>query len=291
MTVGSYSVNRGTTVNRRRRICVVGWMLCLGMVAGVAFPRAGYAQFFRVYEYKTADAGAVEFSYWTTYVVDSDETINYFDEGVLSREKLWAHSFEVEYGLSHKLTVGFYADFMSPDDGNFEFIQSKLLARYRLFEKYELPVDIALYGEYIIPDKDYADSEKFEFRTVIEKDIGPWRVALNPILEKKTSGDDVEEGVEFAYAAGIYYDNGGDGLWNTTETHLRPGVEFYGDMGELSDPKGSSDRKHYIFPVIDLYCPRYGSTKFHWNFGTGFGLGGQADDLVLKSIVTFEFIF
>ncbi len=284
MTAGPHIGSRGTKAG-------IQWLLSVGMLVAVLLPRLAQAQFFRVYEYKTADAGAVEVSYWTTYVADSDETIDYFDDGVLSREELWAHSLEVEYGLSHKLTVGYYADFLNPDGGNCEYIRSKLLGRYRLFEKYELPVDIALYGEYIIPTKDYSDSEKFEFRTVIEKDIGPIRVVMNPILEKKTSGDDVEEGVEFAYAAGIYYENGGDGLWNTTETHLRPGVEFYGDTGELSDPKGSSERKHYIFPVIDLYCPRYGSTKFHWNFGTGFGLGGQADDVVVKSIVTVEFVF
>lgn len=290
MKLGSYVVSATGHVTSRPQVPGVRWALCFVAIVVMLSPAPGSAQFYRVYEYKTADAGAVEFSYWTTYVADSDKTLAYFGQ-TLPREKLWAHSFEVEYGLSHKLTVGYYADFLNPEGGNFEYIQSKLLARYRLFEKYELPVDIALYGEYIVPNKDFSDSEKFEFRTVIEKDIGPVRLALNPILEKKTSGSDVEEGVEFAYAAGIYYDNGGDGIWQTRDMHLRPGVEFYGDLGELSAPKGSSDRKHYVFPVIDLYCPRYGGMKFHWNFGTGFGLGGQADDVVLKSIVTFEFVF
>ncbi len=253
-------------------------------------PAVTYGQFFRVYEYKTADAGAVEFSYWTTYVGDSDRDLDYFGE-TLPREKLWAHSFEVEYGLSHRLTVGYYADCLDPQNGSFEYVRSKLLARYRLFEKYQRPVDLALYGEYIIPDKEYDDAEKFEFRLIVEKDIGPIRLALNPILEKKTSGDDVDEGVEFAYAAGIYYDDAGAGLWNTPDLAIRPGVEFYGEIGELSDTQGSSQQGHYIFPVLDLYYPEYAGWKAHWNFGTGFGLGGDADDFVLKSILTFEFLF
>jgi len=272
------------------RLCV-GRRLFLVVVLMAAFgPAAVQAQFFKVYEYKTADAGAVEFSHWMTYVPSSDERMSFFGEDV-EREDLWAHSFELEYGLSHKFTVGYYVDCLHPEDGNFKYIQSKLLARYRLFEKYELPVDIALYGEYIIPDDDYSDAEKFEFRTVIEKDIGPWRLALNPILEKKTSGEDVEEGVEFAYAAGFYYDNGGDGIWNTADWHLRPGVEFCGETGEIAEAKGSSQQDHYIFPVFDLYYPRYGNWALRWNFGAGFGLGGEADDCVLKSILTVEFLF
>lgn len=268
-----------------------GWF-ALRVILLVVFihPVSSRAQFFKVYEYKTADAGAIEFSYWTTYVADSNEDIGYFGDD-LSREGLWAHSVEVEYGLSHKLTIGYYADFLNPEDGDCQYIQSKLLARYRLFQKYELPVDVALYGEYILPDRDYRDSEKFEFRLVVEKDIGPWRVALNPILEKKTSGDDVDEGLEFAYAAGVYFDNGGEGLFQTTDLHVRPGVEFYGETGELVNAKNSSAQGHYIFPVIDVYYPRYDTWALRWNVGTGFGLGGEADDLVLKSILTMEFLF
>jgi hypothetical protein len=269
---------------------VPSWVL--GVVGSVvlALSSVSGAQFFKVYEYNTADAGAVEFSYWTTYVADSKETFRYFGDDV-RRRGLWAHSLEVEYGLSHKLTVGYYADFLNPADRDCEYIASKLLARYRLFEKYELPVDIALYGEYIIPDRGFSDAEKFEFRTIIEKDVGPWRVALNPILEKKTSGDDVGEGLEFAYAVGIYYENAGDGIWNNDEMHWRPGVEFYGETGELARAKASTEQGHYIFPVLDMYYPSYADWALRWNAGIGFGLGGTADDAVFKSILTVEFLF
>lgn len=275
-----------STQRPRRDVFRVWPALVVFLLAAAAAP----GQFFRVYEYDTADAGAIEFSYWTTYIASSDQEMSYFDKTV-SREKMWAHSFEVEYGLSHRLTVGYYADCLDPQGGSFEYIRSKLLARYRLFEKFERPFDLALYGEYIIPDKDYDDSEKFEFRLIVEKDLGPIRIALNPILEKKTSGEDVNEGVEFAYAAGFYYDDAGDGLWNTPDWAVRPGVEFYGEIGEVSDPKGSSRQGHYIFPVLDIYHTRYASWKTHWNAGVGLGLGGRADDVVVKSILSFEFLF
>ncbi len=265
----------------------------LGMVLPVLIlTTSAHAQFlFKVYPYKTADAGAVEVSYWTTFFPSSEGEVALSNGQRFSRDDLWAHSVELEYGLSHKFTVGYYADFLHPEDGDFDYLQSKLLARYRLFEKHELPVDLALYGEYVVPSRDYSDAEKFEFRFIIEKDFGPWRVDLNPILEKVTSGDDVEEGLEFAYAAGLYYENMGDGLWCTDNLHLVPGIEFYGSVGELTAAGSWDARRHYVFPVIDVFIPRYSDWKVHWNFGPGFGLSDAADDVVIKSILTAEFVF
>jgi len=273
-------------LRRSRRIVAGALFLVVTLLA------SAQAQFFfKVYPYKTADAGAIEVSYFSTFIPSSDEGLRFRNGEEYSREDLWAHSLEVEYGLSHKLTVGYYADFLNPDEGDFEYIQSKLLARYRLFEKRELPVDLALYGEYIIPDRDYSDSEKFEFRIVIEKDWGPWRLDLNPILEKVTSGDDVEEGLEFAYAAGFYYENMGDGIWCMDSLHVVPGIELYGSVGELAAAGGWDERRHYLFPVVDVFVPRYSDWKVHWNFGPGFGISDAADDVVIKSILTAEFVF
>lgn len=224
----------------------------------------------------TWDAGAVEVSYWTTFIASSEGELEFRDGRRFAREDLWAHSLELEYGLSHKLTIGYYADFLHPEQGSFQYIQSKLLARYRLFEKHELPVDLALYGEYILPNRDYSNAEKIELRLIIERDIGPWRLALNPMFEKVVSGTRVDRGLEFAYAAGIYYENMGDGLWQTRNLHVVPGLEFYGSIGKLAAADGWNQRRHYVFPVIDLFLPFYGDWKLHWNFGPGFGISAAA---------------
>jgi len=54
------------------------------------------AQFFKVYPYKTADAGAVEVSYWTTFISSSDGGLEFSNGERYSREDLWAHSVELE---------------------------------------------------------------------------------------------------------------------------------------------------------------------------------------------------
>lgn len=248
------------------------------------------AQFYKVYPYGTADAGAIEVSYWTTAVPKTDAGIEFFGPE-LPREGLWAHSVELEYGLSHSLTVGYYADFLDPADGEFRYVRSKFLMRYRFADKHVLPIDIAFYGEYIIPDYNFQDSEVFEVRLILEKDIGPFTLDLNPKFEKKTSGRDVGEGTEFGYSAGLYYENAGLGLITTTSFYIRPGIEFYGGMGMFSAPTALDTHPHYVFPTLDLYFPRWGTWAMHWHAGAGFGLTGVSDDLIVKSILTAEFMF
>jgi hypothetical protein len=249
-----------------------------------------HAQFYKVYPYGTADAGAIEISYWTSTVLKTNAGIDFFGPE-LPKEGLWAHSLELEYGLSHSLTVGYYADFLDPADGEFRYVKSKFVTRYRFADKYVLPVDIAFYGEYIIPDYVFQDSEVFELRLIIEKDIGPLQLDLNPIFEKRTSGHDVEEGTEFGYAAGLYYENAGLGLFTSTNFYVRPGLEFYGGVGMISAPMPVDDQSHYVFPTLDLYFPLWGSWAMHWHLGAGFGLTDVADVVIVKSIITAEFMF
>lgn len=282
---GQGTAERGGPASNRRSV------LQAAVLVLVCTASAQAQLFFKVYPYKTADAGALEVSAWSTFVPSSSGEIEFHNGERHSRDDLWAHSVELEYGLSSKLTIGYYADFLQPDGDSLQYVESKLLARYRLFEKNERPVDLALYGEYVIPDRDYSDAEKFEFRFVIEKDFGPWRLDLNPILEKVTSGDDVDEGLEFAYAAGLYYENKGDGLWSTNQVHVVPGIEFYGGVGQLAAAESWDEQRHYVFPVIDVFVPHYSDWKVHWNFGPGFGISDAADDVVIKSTLTAEFVF
>lgn len=268
-------------MNLRRLIGIAG------IVVACAWPLGASAgEFYKVYPYGTLEAGAVELVYFTTYVASSENEATIFEK-LQEREGLVAHSFEVEYGLSHKFTVGAYVDLIDPVDGSLEYAKTKVVGRYRLFEKGSRPVDLALYAEYAWPDADYKDSETFEFKVIVEKDLGPVRVSLNPTFEKKTSGGDVEEGSEFKYAGGIYYDNYGMGLFSNPDLMIRPGLEFYGDVGEIQNRKDLDEQKHYLFPTLDIFLWQ----ALHLNVGVGFGLTDAADDLVVKSIFSFEHLF
>jgi hypothetical protein len=239
------------------------------------------AQFYKVYGYQPAEAGEFELVLWNTYVPSSDHSYNYFGEQ-LDRKGLLAHSVELEYGLSNRLGVALYFDFEDPKGGKLKYVRTKaIMAHLALFDKGSRPMDIALYLEYIIHNKDFKDYEELEVRLILEKDIGSFRLDLNPIFEKKTSGSKVFEGLEFNYAMGLYYIPDGDGIQVNKNLFIKPGLEFYGKMGEISDFKPGEEQSHYLFPTLEFHI----GPRLKWHIGLGVGLSNGADNLIFKSIL------
>ncbi len=246
------------------------------------FSIALHAQFYKVYGYQPAEAGELELVIWNSYIPSSNLSYNYFGNEI-SKEGLLAHSIELEYGLSNKFGVALYFDFEDPKGGSFKFVRTKaLMAHFAFFEKGSRPLDIAVYLEYIIHNKDYKDYEELEFRLILEKDIGAFRIDLNPIFEKKVSGSKVGEGLEFNYALGLYYLPDGDGILVNKNLTIRPGLEFYGKMGEISDFKPENEQRHYIFPTLNFFIGK----RLQWHFGVGFGLTEASDKITFKSILS-----
>ena len=236
------------------------------------------AQFYQVYGYLTAEANEKELVYWTSYIPSSDHDYPFFGDTV-SRKGMFAHSIELEYGITNKLTVALYADFEQPKGSNIRWVRTKAVALYyQLFEKNLLPVDLALYAEYKLPRKGYKSSEEIEFKLIMEKDIRAHRVILNPTFEKKISGEDITEGVEFIFNAAYMY---------TGSASFQPRLEYYSKIGELYDPHSFGEQKNYIFPSFDLYFGKY--SQFRWHAGVGFGLTDPADNIIVKSILAWGF--
>lgn len=44
---------------------------------------------------------------------------------------------------------------------------------------------------------------------ILEREFGHFRLDMNPMVEKKTSGSKVDEGLEFIYTVGLYYRKSG----------------------------------------------------------------------------------
>ncbi len=246
-----------------------------------------HAQFYRVYDYQPTEAGEIEAAMWNSFVLSSDVDYDYFGQ-TLSRQSLLAHSLELECGLSKKWGIAAYFDFEDPKGGGLRHVRTKaLMAHYAFFDKGSRPVDIAIYLEYIFNSRNYEDSEELEVRLILEKDVGPFRIDLNPIFEKKTSGSEVSEGMEFNYALGIYYLNNGEGIYFTKNLMVQPGIEFYGKMGEATHMKKWDDQRHYIFPTVDLFIGK----RLHWHAGLGFGLTKASDKITFKSILSYVIKF
>lgn len=248
-------------------------VILLILVSFLSVSRAE-ARHFKVYGYQGPKAGGLELLYWTDYIVSSDHPAPFFGKTV-DREGLFSHTLEIEYGVTDRFTLAGYLDFEQPSGERFEYVQWRaVFARYRFFERGERFFDTALYLEYHLPDPDWQGEshEKIEARLILEKQIGPAVLRLNPILEKAVSGHSVEEGLEFEYGASLYM---------AITPLIHPGIELYGSPGEVGNFKSLGDQEYYIVPAVTWKI----FSHIAWNVGVAFGLTDASDDLVIKSII------
>jgi hypothetical protein len=250
--------------------------LLVAIFSILLFPLTCYGtREFKVYPASTAVEGELEFSFWNNYTASNGQP--YIFKGTpVSKSDLMEYSLEIEYGITDRFTVEGYADFEQPKGEPFQYVQTKaVLARYRLFMESEKAWDTSLYVEYALPQQSYHPSEEVEARLILEKAVGRWTIRLNPILSKNVSGPQVSEGMEFAYAAGVYWRN---------FHHVVAGLEFFGNIGELTS---TPEHLHYLMPVVAI---NFG-TGWKWEAGAGFGLTDESDRMILKNMISYSHLF
>ena len=250
----------------------------LAVLYVLILPCKSYSQFYKIYGYLTPEAGEKEIVYWLSQIPSSDCSYSFFGKNV-GRSGLFAHSAEIEYGLSNRFGIAMYFDFEKPKGEELRFIRTKaVVARYRFYEPYSRPIDLALYVEYKLPKKEYENKEELELKVIMEKNVGFHTLILNPTFEKAMSGVGVMEGVEFTFNCGYYYKE---------SLTVQPGIEFYGKFGELRELEYFDKQKNYIFPTIDFFFGKKLNVNLH--LGLGFGITESSDNVILKSILSYGF--
>lgn len=241
--------------------------LLLSLAILIAVPAAAWARHLKVYSPNIYQETAVEYQvdYFAGTPLDSS--------GLYSREGSARHSLEFEYSISDRWQVGLYGDFEHPKGGRWHYVQTRLESIYRLFEPGERFLDAALYFEYEAPQRDYGDSDELEMKALLQKDIGRWTFIANPTFVKEL---DTDEGIELEYSNGIYY---------RFKPLFTPGIEFFGKMGEIGNFKSPGRQDHSLGPVVVMKLPN----RVTLNAGVIFGLTPASDDVVLKSIIEYEF--
>src|SRR5260370_29575973 len=200
---------------------------------------------FEVYPYQTVGKGMAEFESLNSFVPSGH---NHGDAGTSSGDfpshAMYRTAFEITYGLSDRVEAAAYLKLAHPNADSFQYAGSKFRFRGSLFEQGELPVDFGWYLEldwHRTPQFDASQLE-IELKPIIEKDFGRFEIDLNPIFEKAILlGPNKNKGLEFGYAAGIYYN------WMRS---ISPGLEFYGSIGLIDDNDPLAQQQHYIFPVL-----------------------------------------
>jgi hypothetical protein len=190
------------------------------------------------------------------------------------RHRLLRTSLEYGYGLTDRIDVAVYVDLQKPNGDEFEYAGSRLRVRGGPWDKGRFPLDLGWYLEASVPHDAGSDLE-LELRPIVSRDIGRFSVDLNPIFELPTVSEE-RRTLHFQYAARVYY---------RLSPYLQPGLEFFGDVGEIRNMEGSRAQEHYVLPV--LYT-RFGR-GFALSVGTAFGLTRVSDPVIVKFDVEYEF--
>jgi len=222
-----------------------------------------------VYPYATAAKGELELENATTHTRRGPNGTGGEEDGRMRS------SFEGTYGVTDKVEVSAYADFLRNPGEGWSLGGQRYHVRTRFFEKGELPVDLGAYIELELPKHD-EDTREVELRGIIEKDFGRFTFDLNPILEKVIEGAGISSGWTLQYSAAIVY---------RLSEKYRPRLDFFGDFGPIQDFKPRSEQKHLISPALEINLGR----QLHMQIGVGFGLTDATEQRLLRFKLEKEF--
>jgi len=201
--------------------------------------------------------------------------------GQLAREQMDPYqiheTLEATYGVLPWLEVGQYLCTAKMSNGNYNYAGSRSKVHFGVPQSENWPVE---FGGNIELDYMRFQAEDnplgLEIRPILEKRFGRLMIVGNFAFEKPFSGEGTHKGVQFDPSGEIVYQL----------THwVSPALEYYGDMGPLSDLPGVQRQQHFIVPALNFdFLP-----QLELNFGVGVGVTRASNGLFIKSIVGWTF--
>jgi hypothetical protein len=126
-----------------------------------------------------------------------------------------------------------------------------------------------------VPERFEHDRWSVEVRPVAALDVGPLRLAVNPIFGVPVAKDGAADGPSFEPATSLKAALSG---------HAALGLEYYGSLGPVGALEPASGQQHYLYGVGDYALGK----GLDLNIGAGGGLAGDSDAFVVKAILGIE---
>jgi hypothetical protein len=184
---------------------------------------------------------------------------------------------ESTYGVLSWLEVGQYLCTAKMSNGSYNYAGSRSKVHFGVPQSENWPIEVG--GNIELAYMRFQAEENpltLEIRPILEKKFGRLLIVGNFAFEKPFSGPDTHKGVQL--------DPSGEVVYQLTHW-VSPAVEYYGDMGPLSDLPGVQRQQHFIVPAVNFdFLP-----QLELNFGVGVGLTRTSNGLFIKSIVGWTF--
>ena len=139
-----------------------------------------------------------------------------------------------------------------------------------------MPVKFGLTAEFSFQRLAFEESSRtLELRPIIEGNVGPLQIDVNPSVETALDGQRGNKGWSFEPSVRF-----GLNRWG----RINPAVEYFGALGSVSGALPTEKEVHQIYPGFDWKVAR----RLQWNFGVGVGMTPAGNRLVYKTILQFK---
>ncbi len=199
------------------------------------------------------------------------------EDGVVRTQRAVHETLETTYGFTEWFETAFYLFTSIQPDSGWEWVGDHIRPRARIPESWHWPVGVSLSTELGYQRREFStDTWTWEIRPIVDQKIGRWYWAFNPAVERSLKGDNAGKGFGFTPAAKVSYD---------VTSRVAAGLEYYGDLGQISHIDPPRKQQHLIFPVLDIDL----GPRWEFNLGVGAGLTPGTDRLIVKMILGYRF--
>lgn len=198
-------------------------------------------------------------------------------DGILPSNHAEHETVEITQGFNDWFETGFYIFTSIQSDGGWQWVGDHVRPRVRVPPSWHWPVGVSLSNEIGYQRRQFStDTWTWEIRPIIDKQLGPWYISVNPALDRSWHGLTVHQGLVFAPAAKVSYD---------FTKRVTGGLEYYASYGPITDFLPLRQQQQQFFPTIDLDL----GPDWEFNFGVGVGVTGSTDHLIVKCILGRRF--
>ena len=233
---------------------------------------------YKIYQWEKFYRGWMEVGIRTDRIfTNSDKYQFYFNGRTRVKQGLSLSTANLAYGFSNKLIIGLNSDFILKGSIGANFYRLRAHALYRLNEKYSHSFASSLFLEYSIPSSLSQLPTEIELKLILMKELSNFQFDFNPSLVQALSGDkEVRQSALAKCNIGIYW---------RRHYGFQPGIEYYGEFGEVGDLSKQMNQLHELFAVANL---RF-SDGFLLNIGVGHGLTDVSETVVGKIGIRYQF--
>lgn len=204
--------------------------------------------------------------------IESENRFDFDDRS--SEDNFRQHKFEFGYGLTSKWKMEIIGELEKENQRGYEYSATEVENIFQLTEVGQYWADVGVLASYEFAHPT-GSSDKIEAFLLVAKNFNNFTTMANIGFEQEVgnNSNNNPEG-EIKWMA----------KYNYTQM-LNPGVEYYGEFGEISNSDGYDSQKHRLGPVI------YGKLGHGIKYETGvlFGISQAAEDYAFKVNLEYEF--